>query len=211
MSYREPLLKVDLADLRPTQITVGYAEVVIKRAQWAAMKTKERERQLAAHCFPAVKGPQDRFYIVDHHHLGQALREEGLKRVWVMQLADLSQVEGELFWRTMEFHRWTHPFDHKGKRRGYDAIPASIDDLRDDPYRSLAGCVRGAGGYAKDTQPYAEFLWADFFRSRIEVSELQPSREGHLVPEVVHEAVAMATGQAARYLPGWSGPLHPQR
>jgi len=158
MGYHEPLLKAELDDLRPTQITVGHAEVVIKRAQWAAMKTKERERQLAAHCFPAVKGPKGRFYIVDHHHLGLALREEGLDTVWVMQLADLSEVEGEVFWRMMEFHRWAHPFDHKGKRRGYEAIPESIDGLRDDPYRSLAGCVRNAGGYAKDTQPYAEFL-----------------------------------------------------
>ena len=211
MAYHEPLLKARLAELRPTQITVGHAEVVIKRAQWAAMKPKERMRQLAAHCFPAVKGPKGRFYIVDHHHLGLALREEGIDTVWLMQLADLSEVEGDVFWRMMEFHRWAHPFDHKGKRRGYDAIPESIDGLRDDPYRSLAGCVRSAGGYAKDTQPYAEFLWADFFRSRIELAEIQPSRKGHLVPDVVARSVAMASGEAARYLPGWAGATPPPR
>ena len=119
--------------------------------------------------------------------------------------------QGEVFWRMMEFHRWAHPFDHKGKRRGYDAIPESIDGLRDDPYRSLAGCVRNAGGYAKDTQPYAEFLWADFFRSRIELAEIQPSRKGHLVPDVVARSVAMASGEAARYLPGWAGATPPPR
>ena len=83
--------------------------------------------------------------------------------------------------------------------------------MRDDPYRSLAGCVRNAGGYAKDTQPYAEFLWADFFRSRIAVAEIQASRKGHLVPEVVTRAVEIASDDAARYLPGWAGPAKEHR
>jgi hypothetical protein len=206
MPHHEPLLKAQLSELRPTQMTVGHAEVVTKRAQWARLKPRERERQLAAHWFPAVKGPKRRYYIVDHHHLGLALQEEGVDAVWLMQLADLSELDGEVFWRTMEFHRWAHPFDHKGRRRGYDAIPASIDALRDDPYRSLAGCVRSAGGYAKDTHPYAEFLWADFFRPLIDMAEIQPSRRGQLAPGVVARALALAGGEPARYLPGWAGP-----
>jgi hypothetical protein len=32
---------------------------------------------------------------------------------------------------------------------------------------SLAGELRLAGGYAKDTTPFSEFLWADFLRRRI--------------------------------------------
>jgi hypothetical protein len=75
-------------------------------------------------------------------------------------------------------HRWAHPFDHKGRRRGDEPIPESIDGLRDDPYRSLAGCVRNAGGDAKDTQPYAEFVWADCFRARIEAAEIQRVAQG---------------------------------
>jgi hypothetical protein len=207
MTHHEPLLKASLSDLRPTQMTVGRAEVVTKRALWASMKPRERERQLAAHWFPAVKGPKQRYYIVDHHHLGLALQQEGVATVWVMQLADLSELGGEVFWRMMEFHRWAHPFDHKGKRRGYDAIPSSIDGLRDDPYRSLAGSVRTAGGYAKDTHPYAEFLWADFFRPLVSVAEIQPTRRGHLEPGIVARAVTLAGGEAARYLPGWAGPI----
>jgi len=205
MTHHEPLIQARLSKLRPTQITVGRVEVATKRAQWAGLKGKERDRQLAAHWFPAVKGPDECHYIVDHHHLGLALQEEAVHTVWLMQLADLSELERDVFWRMMEFHRWVHPFDHKGRRRGYDAIPVSIDGLRDDPYRSLAGRVRDAGGYAKDTEPYAEFLWADFFRPRIDAAEIRSSAKGNLAPDLVARAVALATGAAARYLPGWTG------
>jgi hypothetical protein len=43
----------------------------------------------------------------------------------------------------------------------------SVADLMYDPYRSLAGALRRTGGFAKDTTPYSEFLWADFLRRRI--------------------------------------------
>jgi hypothetical protein len=39
--------------------------------------------------------------------------------------------------------------------------------LIDDPFRSLAGELRRAGGFAKDTTPFSEFLWADFLRRRV--------------------------------------------
>jgi len=41
-------------------------------------------------------------------------------------------------------------------------------DLADDPYRSVAGELRRQGGFAKDTTPFSEFLWADFLRRRID-------------------------------------------
>ena len=114
MTSQEPLIECALSALRPTQMTVGVAEVAAKRFHWSALKRAARTRLLAAHWFPAVKGPKDRYYIVDHHHLALALREEGVKRIWVMQLADLSSVSGAPFWETMEFHRWSHPYDRNG-------------------------------------------------------------------------------------------------
>ena len=114
-----------------------------------------------------------------------------------MLLDDLSVVEGEHFWRAMEFHRWAHPYDERGRRRDYDAIPSRISKLRDDPYRSLAGLVRDAGGYAKDAEPFAEFLWADFFRSHIARKKLRAAPGS--------QALALAHHLGARYLPGWVG------
>ena len=40
--------------------------------------------------------------------------------------------------------------------------------MKDDPFRSLAGELRRAGGFAKDTTPFSEFLWADFLRRHLE-------------------------------------------
>ena len=158
------LVEAELTKLRPTQMTAGYAEVALKRAEWSKLAPKARRNLLRSHWFPAVLGPGDRYHIVDHHHLGLALLQEGVERGNVMVLADFSYLTLPIFWRVMEQHNWAHPFDETGKRRDFSAVPERISDLVDDPYRSLAGMLRIAGGYAKDTSAFAEFLWADYLR-----------------------------------------------
>jgi hypothetical protein len=37
-------------------------------------------------------------------------------------------------------------------------MPKKLTKLQNDAYRSLAGLVRLAGGYAKDEAPFSEFL-----------------------------------------------------
>ena len=46
-------------------------------------------------------------------------------------------------------------------------LPKSVTELKDDPFRSLAGELRRVGGFAKDTTPFSEFLWADFLRRQM--------------------------------------------
>ncbi len=199
-----PLIDVDLAKLKPTQITAGFAEVVQKRAEWVGLAKKARRDLLKSHWFPAVLGPRGLYHIVDHHHLGLALLQEGVERVSVMLLADFSYLEVGTFWRVMEEHNWAHPFDQSGERRGYDSIPTRIPQLLDDPYRSLAGFLRTAGGYAKDTSPFAEFLWADYLRPHITPEQMKKSMD-----IAVREALGLAKSPLARYLPGWSGVTPP--
>ncbi len=195
-----PLVEVGLLDLRPTQITAGFAEVAQKRTEWAGLNKKARRILIESHCFPAVLGPRQRYYIVDHHHLGLALHKEDVERVRVMVLADLSYLERAVFWRVMEEHNWAHPFDASGSRRDYDAIPTKLQRLVDDPYRSLAGFLRSAGGYSKDTSPFAEFLWADYLRPHITLQQIAKSMD-----VAVRESLGLAKSPLARYLPGWSG------
>jgi hypothetical protein len=197
---RAQLVKGKLIHLHPTQITVGKAEVERKRSMWQSLGKKERAAALESHWFPTILGPNDRHYIVDHHHFGLALLEEGVKNVWLMVLKDLSWVEQGVFWNVMSHHQWTHPYDGTGARRDYDLIPNHIEKLLDDPYRSLAGEVRCAGGYAKDVTPFSEFLWADFFRSRIAVELIEND-----LHKSITKGVKLARTQEARYLPGWSG------
>lgn len=198
------LVATELRVLRPTQITVGLAEVARKRAEWAGLEKKARRKLLASHWFPSVLGPRGRHYIVDHHHLGLALLEEGVDEVGVLVLEDLSYLAPETFWRVMESRRWVHPFDRNGRRRGYDAIPQSVRELVDDPHRSLAGFLRAAGGYAKDASPFAEFLWADYLREHIARGQIRVEPEAAL-----REALGLARSPLARYLPGWSGTTAP--
>jgi hypothetical protein len=60
-----------------------------------------------------------------------------------------------------------------GRRQSYSDLPKSVGKLVDDPFRSLAGELRRAGGYAKDTKPFSEFLWADFLRKRMKRKDVE--------------------------------------
>lgn len=192
------LQRAKLAKLRPTQFSVGYAEVKMKAADWKKLKRKEREHAIQSHSFPAVLGPGDEYYIVDHHHLGIALIDEGVKEVWVTKLDDMSWLDELTFWRTMEFRAWAHLYDHKGRRRPCTEMPGKLTQLQDDPYRSLAGLVRTSGGYAKDEAPFSEFLWADFFRPRISAGQIKNNQS-----QAIRTGVRLAHSKDARYLPGW--------
>lgn len=202
-SQHPHLREVEIAALRPTQMSVGLAEVEAKRAEWRQLDHHARTHSLQQHWFPAVLGPGQAFYIVDHHHLGLALHGEGVSKAWVMLLKDMSWLSPAEFWRNMEFRQWAHPYDEHGHRRDYEAMPGTVSELRDDPWRSLAGFVRRAGGYAKDTTPFAEFLWADHFRTRIRGELIR-----HDPDAAVQAAVALAKLPEARHLPGWSGAHH---
>ena len=199
---REPVLTtVTIADLRPTQITVGMREVAAKRQRWRETSNKKGGKFLGRHTMPVVLGPKGRHFIIDHHHLARALHEEGVKDVVVTVVANLSKLSIDAFWLVMDNRNLMHPFDAKGRRRAYRDIPRSVSGMVDDPFRSLAGELRRAGGFAKDTTPYSEFLWADFLRRRIKRKLIVNDFE-----RAVEKALELSKSNDANYLPGWCGP-----
>jgi hypothetical protein len=201
MSDIEPALKpVSIAELRPTQITVGMREVTERRRRWHEKDGKKEKAYLGTHMIPVILGPRSRPYIIDHHHLARALHEEGVKQVLISVVADLRALGEESFWFTMDNRGWTHPFDDKGHRRTYKDLPRSVSGLVDDPFRALAGELRRVGGFAKDTTPFSEFLWADFLRRRIKRKRIEKN-----FSRAVEEALQFAKSSAADYLPGWCG------
>jgi hypothetical protein len=200
---REPTLtSVAISDLRPTQITVGMREVEAKRKHWREIARSKGAKFLGKHMIPVVLGPKTRHYVVDHHHLARALHDEGVKDVAVTLIANLSMLDQDAFWTVMDNRSWMHPFDSKGTRRHYDEIPRRVADLVDDPFRSLAGELRRAGGFAKDTTPFSEFLWADFLRRRMRRRLVEREFE-----RAIDKALRLAKSEDAAYLPGWCGPL----
>src|SRR6201987_5135269 len=199
----QPILTtVAISDLRPTQITVGMREVSAKRQRWREIAAKKGAQFLGKHMIPVVLGPKSRHYVVDHHHLARALHEEGVKDVAVTLIANLGKLDQDAFWTVMDNRSWMHPFDAKGERRHYSDIPKSVSELIDDPFRSLAGELRRAGGFAKDTTPFSEFLWADFLRRRMK----RKAGDAHF-PLAIKKAKRLAKSKDAGYLPGWSGPV----
>jgi hypothetical protein len=202
-TVREPVLNpVAIADLRPTQITVGIREVLIRRKRWRALG-KRKIDFLNTHMIPVILGPKNRYYIIDHHHLARALHDEGVKNVFVTVTANLEKLDQDAFWIVLDNRDWMHPFDAKGRRRSYNDIPKSVSDLADDPFRSLAGELRRAGGYSKETTPFSEFLWADFLRRHI-----KPQLVDDDFARSMKEALRLAKSNEANYLPGWCGPAH---
>jgi hypothetical protein len=119
----------------------------------------------------------------------------------VTVIANLSQLDPDAFWTVMDNRSWMHPFDANGQRRHYKDIPKSVTKLVDDPFRSLAGELRRAGGFAKDTTPFSEFLWADFLRRRMKRKIVDRDFD-----RAIAKALQLAKSTDAGYLPGWCGP-----
>jgi len=72
MSVHEPILHpVALADLKPTQITVGMHEVEQKRERWRKLSKEKGAAFLGRHMIPTVIGPKGRHYLTDNHHLAR--------------------------------------------------------------------------------------------------------------------------------------------
>ena len=202
MNLHNPSLQpVEIADLKPTQISLGMREVQERREQWRERSGKDLEAFLSKHVVPTVMGPKQRHYLLDHHHLIRAMIDEGVKTVMVSVTADLSELSKNSFWVVLDNRSLCHPYDCAGRRRDFDAIPKSIAKMEDDPFRSLAAELRRAGGFAKDPTPFSEFQWADFLRNRIKPQKLRED-----FAEALTQALALAKGRDAKYLPGWCGP-----
>lgn len=112
---------------------------------------------------------------------------------------DFSSLPDLRFWDAVIERRWVHPYDERGILRALSVIPDDVSGLTDDPYRSLAAFVREAGGYFKTPEPFAEFQWAAFYRTRIPMWT-NPFQFKAAVEQGVH----LAHSPDARTLPGFT-------
>jgi hypothetical protein len=163
------LLSVPLEDLRPTQLTVGMRAVAAKKekVERRARSFRKLRRFLEDRPIPAIRGPNDDLFIIDHHHLSLALLKSDVEEAFINVVGDLSHLPRKRFLQKMAGMGLLHAYDGDGRAVSPTKLPQSLEELRCDPYRDLAWSVREAGGFAKTGKPYAEFRWADFFRTRI--------------------------------------------
>ncbi len=187
-----------IQNVHPTQLTVGMIEVQDKKKRLASLTPEEQRDFMQAHPMPAVTGPQGALFITDHHHLGRAALEAGVKTGFFLTEADFSSRGMGDFWKQMDKNLWVHPLDQNGVRHNYSAIPAHLNELVDDIYRSVAGYVRDAGGYDKTPTAFAEFVWADFFRRSIPTELVHADFHA-----AVQTALPLAQSHLAKGLPGF--------
>ena len=192
--------KVSIAELRPTQLTLGLAEVESRAAKIAAMSPADREAYLQSKPIPYVLGPGKQLYIVDHHHLARALWSLKIPEVVLGdQLADWSGLETKAFWRMMEFAALL--LAHRRRRQSQALCCHSRLNRR--PHRQCladaGGTLRGKAFEDQDT-PFQEFMWGDYFRTFMSrrLIELQFDLAAEL-------ATKLARLSEAQDLPGYWG------
>jgi hypothetical protein len=191
---------IDVGSLHPTQIAVGLREISLRAERVRRMRPDKQERYFRGKEVPVVIGPGGVPFIVDHHHLARLLLDTGLRsHVYAVVRANWSTLPGDEFWKRMRENNWVYLYDEHGAGPlSPAALPKSLAELKDDPYRSLAWLVRERGGFAKTAVPFAEFRWADFFRSKIPTPAL-------IQWEIaVETAFKLAASPEASPLPGYT-------
>jgi len=166
------LTALPVAQLKPTQNSVGMDEVQAKVAKIESMSANQLADYLLQRPIPVVVGKTSEFFAIDHHHLARALWDAGKRDLAVPTVVaeNWGPLDGNHFWKAMARRNWLYPFDGLGAGPCKpSALKADVGELENDLYRSLAWRGRERYVYIKDeANPiYAEFKWANFLRSRV--------------------------------------------
>lgn len=194
--------RIKILDLKPTQFAVGMLEVDEKIGIVRGYDKKQLRDFIDENPVPVVVSPQGEPYIVDHHHFLCVCYHIGVKKVRVTVVRDFSgrRMSYAAFWKWMFKSRNAYPFCQfgEGPRKAL-YLPKDIRGLADDPYRSIAWFVRKAGAFENSEKNFAEFKWANFFRSRRLLDRFGPKG----MPEALEKAAKLAQSPEARRLPGY--------
>ena len=187
--------------VHPTQFALGLHDVEKKRAKITAIKDSPKELQdyLQKNKFRAVKGPEETFYIVDGHHRCRALAEESIDKVYLEIIEDESGMTRTDFWQKMARRHLVWPYDENGDGPLDPlSIPGNVLNLSDDPYRAIAEDALDEGAYEKTDVPFQQFMWANFYRKRIDRSLVRSDYAAAL-----KKAKSISHEPAAKDLPGY--------
>lgn len=191
------LCTIETKDLHPTQFAVGLLAASCKSKTIEKHKRKgDLDDYLKKRPVPLVRGLEDKFYLTDHHHLATAVRmvDKDQKLYGFVQYDFSHAASKDDFWALMINHEdsngQSQPLAWLRDEKGLgpmdpNFLPKKLDDLRDDPYRTLSRWVRDACGYVKCADGdgtdacavrtgggcsgayFMEFLWADYLRGQL--------------------------------------------
>ena len=192
---------VPIQKLHPTQDSFGSLSISHKvkhiENAWSKGKFKKYLNDKIA---PGILGPGKKIYILDRHHTAIAILKSEIpkeqKNLLIKILHDWSSFNTEQFEDKMLSHDylWISP------NSNFKSLPRNVDDLIDNPYRSLAWKVRKMGGFYKVEKPFQEFYWSDFFRTNGII--LNSSNEADIL-RVLPDAMKLAASNKAKNTPGF--------
>jgi len=153
----------------------------------------------------AVRGPNGQLFVTDHHHGARAWLLAGYASGICSIEPDPSSDDPGKFWPRLVDLKIVNLQDKDGIVMAPDALPNSLEQLPDDPYRTLAWMVRKKDGFCRALMgqwEFAEFIWADWMRSRAEI----PAAQVAAAPDkLLKTALKLAKSPAAEGLPGYVG------
>lgn len=188
--------QIPIDAVHPTQSAVGELQVA------DSLATVRRQSNLAAwqkkSLIPVIIGPDGSFYLTDRHHTSRSLWESGAATLLVKVIGRLNTPA--TFWPDMQAHQWVYLFNERGQPISPAELPRRIADMRNDPYRSLAGFAQKKGYFEKTGAYFIEFSWARYFGMAM---HWQPIDAGNLA-ERLSAAQVLACAPEARDLPGYA-------
>lgn len=161
---------VKVLDLKPTQFSLGFLEVDEKIDKIKKMKKEELQKYLEEKLIPVIIGPNNNLFMIDRHHLARCCWELNIEKVFINEIANLSHLSEEEFWKVLITAKWCHLYDQFGNGpHNHELLPENIRSMSDDPYRSLAWFLKEDKVFSKNGNnvPFIEFYWANFLRNKI--------------------------------------------
>lgn len=197
------LMEVRVADLQPTQMCVGLAEVRSRQRDFADETREERRAYLASKPVPLVLGSEGEVWMVDRHHRLRGLVEmDPQATAFGYVVLDLTGAPREQVLNDMEQRGWLYLYDGRGVGpHPASALPRRLPELLDDPYRSLVWKLKREKRIAAQPLiPFHEFRWGAWLRRR----PLPPFSSERLEP-ALPKARALVVSPTASHLAGWTG------
>ncbi|MEB3348996.1 MAG: ParB-like protein [Cyanobacteriota bacterium] len=199
----QSLLEVTVANLRPTQLCVGLAEVRSRQKDFGGESRRERSRYLTGKPVPLVRGAGGLLWMVDRHHRLRALLElDRHVTAFGYVVLDLDGHNPLEVLAALKQRGWLYLYDGRGLGPlTLTALPDNLLGLQDDPFRSLVWKLKKEGMIqAAPLIPFHEFRWGAWLRSR----SLPPFSSERLEP-ALPAARALVRSRAAAHLAGWTG------
>ncbi|WP_216904121.1 ParB-like protein [Synechococcus sp. CCY 9618] len=200
---REELLKVAIADLQPTQMCVGLAEVRSRQQDFSRESPEQRLRYLRGKPVPLVRSGGGDLWMVDRHHRLRGLIEiDPTAMAYGYLVLDLPGAEPQAVLAELQARGWLYLYDGRGLGPlAAAALPARLHGLQDDPYRSLVWKLKKEGMIdPAPLIPFHEFRWGAWLRRR----SLPPFSSSRLTPALA-TARSLVRSSAASHLAGWKG------